>query len=400
MGRRRWIAAGAAALVALAVVVAVLASGGGSKKSPTTPQAGPQAPAREAPKGGRRKRGERAQAGLEIAVQDNAVFLERHYYDRDAAFRQARGLGVTWMRTNLLWSRVEPQQGRFDWTQYDSLVTAAHRYGVHVEMSLTGAAPAWAAGDGRVGVFRPDAAKFGTFARAAAAHFRGRVTRYSIWNEPNFVRWLQPLDEQAAIYRRLYEAGWSAVKGADPNAQVLIGETAPYAQPGKTSAPLAFLRQLACRGCAELHADGYAHHPYEFTDPPEFDYPGAQNVTIGTLARLTRSLDQLAADRLLTTPAGRALPVYLTEFGYFTSGRRALPAGLRADWLVRAYAIAARMYPRVRQMLQYLLVSPPSNSAGGNFDTGIVTQGGRPDTPFGALSTWAAREQRRGRVAR
>jgi hypothetical protein len=401
MDRRRWIAAGAAGLVALVVVVVVLASSGGSRKS--TPRGAPAQPSpaqAPAPSGGKRKRVGRVERGLEIALQDNAVFLERSYYSRDTAFAQARQLGVSWLRTNVLWSRVEPRPGAFDWSQYDSLVNAAQRFGISLEMSLTGPAPAWATGNGRVGVFRANAAKFGEFARTAAARFRGRVTRYSIWNEPNFVRWIRPLEDQAGIYRGLYLAAWSAVKGADPNAQVLIGETAPYAEPGVTTAPLAFLRQLACRGCAELRADGYAHHPYEFTDPPEFEYPGAQNVTIGTLSRLTRSLDQLAADRLLATPAGRPLPVYLTEFGYFASGRRALPAGLRADWLVRAYAIAARMYPRVRQMLQYLLVSPPSNSAGGNFDTGIVTQGGRLEAPFGALSSWAAREQRRGRVAR
>jgi Beta-galactosidase len=400
MTRRRWIAAGVAAVVAAAVVVAVLASGGGSKKTVSGPPRVPtQVPPAQRPAGGRRKTPERAERGLEIALQDNAVFLERYYYDRDIALQQARQLGVSWIRTNVLWSRVEPSPGRFDWSQYDSLVAASHRYGINVEMSLTGMAPAWATGNGHLGVFRPDAARFGQFAHAAALHFRGLVTRYSIWNEPNFVSWLRPLQEQPGIYRRLYEAGWSAVKDADPNAQVLIGETAAYAQPGKAMAPLAFLRQLACRGCTELRADGYAHHPYEFTTPPESDYPGAQNVTIGSLSRLTRTLDQLAADRLLTTPKGKPLPVYLTEFGYFASGRRALPASVRADWLVRAFEIAARLYPRVRQMLQYLLVAPPPRFAGGYFDTSIVSLAGQPEAPFAALSSWASREQRRGRVA-
>jgi hypothetical protein len=369
------LAAGAAAAVVAVVLVAVL-----------------HGPSRKAPP--------RAERGLEIALQDNAVFLERRYYDRQVAFGQARQLGVTWMRTNLLWSRVEPRPGRFDWSQYDSLVDAARKAGLSVQMSLTGPAPAWATGDGVAGVFRPDPAKFGAFARAAAEHFRGRVPRYSIWNEPNFVSWLQPLDESPAIYRQLYEAGWAAVKRADHGAQVLIGETAAYAKRGRAMAPLAFLHQVACRGCPELHADGYAHHPYEFTDPPESSYPGSGNVTIGTLDRLTRTLDALAADHLLATPEGRPLPVYLTEFGYFASGRHALPAPVRADYLVRAYAIAARAYPRVRQLLQYLLVAPPRDSPGGEFDTSIVKQSGRPEQPFSALAAWAAQEQRLGRVAR
>src|SRR5436190_3884480 len=280
MTRRRWtVAAAGLAAVAVAAVLAVVLPHGG----------GPEAPAPA------------SRRGLEIGLQDNAVFLERRYYDRTAAFGQARQLGVTWMRTNVLWSRVEQRPGSFDWSQYDSLVGAAAKAGIAVQMSLTGPAPAWATGDGLKGVFRPDPAAFGRFSRAAAEHFRGRVRRYSIWNEPNFVRWLRPLDEQAAIYRRLYQAGWAAVKHADPSAEVLIGETAAHAKRGKATAPLEFLRRVACRGCPELYADGYAHHPYEFTDPPEAPYPGPDNVTIGTLGHLTNALDVLAEQRRLAT---------------------------------------------------------------------------------------------------
>ena len=379
MNRRRWIAAGAGALaVAVTVVLVIVLPGGGG---------GRQAPPR-------------AQKGFEIALQDNGVFLERNYYDRDAAFRQARQLGVSWMRTNALWARIEPRPGAFDWSQYDSLVDAASRAGISVEMSLTGPAPAWATGDGVRGPFRPSSAAFGRFAHEAADHFRGRVSRYSIWNEPNFVAWLRPLDEQPALYRRLYEAGWAAVKGADPGADVLIGETAAYAKRGRATAPLEFLRKVACRGCPELHADGYAHHPYEFTDPPDAPYPGPDNVTIGTLGRLTNALGQLAAQQRLATPGGLQLPVYLTEFGYFASGPHAVPAPVRADWLVGAYTIARRLYPDVRQLLQYLLVAPPRNAPGSDFDTSIVSLLGQPEEPFSALAAWAAREQRLGRVAR
>ena len=394
-------AAAAAVLVVAAGVVLALALGRGNRRGPAPTARSKPHPQAVAPGAERRRTAHRASGlhGLEIALQDNAVFLERGYYDRDVAFRQARELGVTWMRTNLLWSRVQPTPGGFDWSQYDSLVDTARRHGVSVEMSLTGPVPAWASGDGRVGPFRPDPVAFRRFARAAAMHFRNRVTRYSIWNEPNHDAWLTPAAEAPAIYRRLYEAGWSAIKAADPHAEVLFGETGAYAEAGQT-APLAFLRAVACRGCPELHADGYAHHPYEFTDPPEFSYPGADNVTIGTLGRLETALDELAAKHLLATPDGKPLPIYLTEFGYFASGRRALPASVRADWTVRAYAIALKMYPRVRQMLQYLLVSPPAHFPGGYFDTSIVSLSGRPEEPFAAVAAWASRERRAGRVAR
>jgi hypothetical protein len=370
-------------------------SGGGRRQPPRTAEAG-----------------RRARAGIEVALQDDPVFVRRDYFDRDAAFGRARQLGATWLRVNALWARVAgrsatrsraPARPVYDWTSYDVAVTAARAHGMNVEMTLTGPAPAWATRDGRVGVDRPDARLFAGFARAAATHFRGLVHRYSIWNEPNHVAWIAPLGAAPSVYRRLYEAGWSAIRSADPRAAVLIGETASFARPGKVVAPLRFLRAVACATptyrpagrCRPLRSDGYAHHPYDFAGPPERSYPGVDNVTIGTLDRLAGALDRLAAARLLSTPGGRALPVYLTEFGYFRSGPRALAPATRAAYLGRAFEIAARGYPRVRQMLQYLLVSPPPGYPGGWFDTSVVSRAGAPEPAFESLRRWARTEPHR-----
>ena len=84
---------------------------------------------------------------------------------------------------------------------------------------------------------------------------------------------------------------------------------------------------------------------------------------------------RLAAAGLLSTPAGHPLPVYLTEFGYYRSGPHALAPDTRAAYLVRAFGIAARLYPRVRQILQYLLVAPPPGYPGGRFDTSKCRRG-------------------------
>ena len=334
--------------------------------------------------------GPRAPQRIEIGLEDDPVFVRRDYYDRELAFAQARRLGVSWLRVVVPWHTVAARAG-YDWTVYDGLVSASRAHGMHVEMVLAGPAPAWATADGRVGVDRPDAGRFAGFARSAARHFRGLISRYSIWNEPNHVAWLAPLRDAPGVYRRLYEAGWQAIKRADPTAQVLIGETSPYGRPGKVTPPLRFLRAVVCASghCRPLHADGYAHHPYDFVHPPERPYPGADNVTVGSLPRLTFALDRLARAGLLSTPGGAPLPMYLTEFGYFRSGARALPPGTRAAYLVRAFAIAARAYPRVRQMLQYLLVAPPRGYPGGNFDTSLLTQSGAPTPAFRALEAWA-----------
>ena len=240
-----------------------------------------------------------------------------------------------------------------------------------------------------MGVHNPNVQEYAAFVRAAAAHFRGRVDRYSIWNEPNHVAWLRPHRKAPSIYRRLYVAGYAAVKSVDPGAQVLIGETSPYAKKRAAMAPIRFLRGAACvdsrwrlRCRSGLVADGYAHHPYEFEHAPRFRYPGRDNATIGTLGRLTGALDRLKKSRALRPGAGRSVDLYLTEFGYFGTGRRRIAEAKRVKYLRQAYGIAF-LHPRVRQLLQYQLVSPPVRYT--TFDTALLGRDGRLTRVYDAL---------------
>ena len=366
-----------------------------------------------------------AARGMEVSLQDDPVFLQRDYYDRDRALQQARELGVTRLRVNLGWSRVldsaqaksrtVPTAPDYHFGAFDDLIDAAAGYGIRVQITIVPPVPAFAAGDGDVGVERPNAALFGRFVRSVAEHFRGRVDRYAIWNEPNHVGWLTPQRTAATQYRELYRAGYAAVKRVDASAQVLIGELVPYKNGSRSSAPLDFLRKLTCTratagfpgskayrvrrsgGCPVLRADGIAHHPYDYQGPPERSYPGNDNVTIGTLARLTTALDALARVRALATPERDPLPVYLTEFGYFGAGRYMHPDARRASYLRRAFQIAQRN-PSVRQVVQYVLVRPPPRYPGGYFDMSLVLRDGTELAPFTALAKWARSAAARGYV--
>ncbi len=102
-----------------------------------------------------------------------------------------------------------------------------------------------------------------------------------------------------------------------------------------------------------------------------------------------RALDRLAASGALRDGLGRALDVWVTEFGYFQITDRALPPARRADYVRRAFELAASRYPRVRQLLQYLLVSPPEGFPGGRFDTSLLTRDGRPTPAFEALRAFS-----------
>jgi hypothetical protein len=389
-----------------------------------------------------------AAKGMEVAVQDDPVFLSQSYYDREHALQQAHDMGATRVRVNMIWANVvnapkdltQPVPVVYNWEPYDALVDAAARYGIRVQFTVTGAAPAWATSNRKSGVYGPKASSYGDFTRAVATHFKGRVDRYSVWNEPNYVSWMQPFDKAPALYRELYQAGYKQIKRADKNALVLMGETAPYAIRKRSIAPLEFLRDVTCatgktgadsgsgaldpgvdpnetttarvrsaaaktkppkltRGpCKPLKADGYAHHPYDYRHKPDYAYKGADNATLGSLSRLTGTLQSLAKIRALTTTAGKKpLPVYLTEYGYFQSGKYAIDPNLRSTYLRQAYTMAQRD-KSVMQMLQFSLITPPENFPGGYFDLSLVRQDGSGTPGYDALRGWAATAGKRGQI--
>jgi hypothetical protein len=363
----------------------------------------------------------RAARGMEVALQDDAVFVSQSYFDRTRAFALARSLGVTRLRVNANWaflmphdqaySPTKPATVTYTFNQIDSAIDAAARYGIRVHLSLTGPAPAWATSDHRVGPVRPNAAEFAQFAAAAARHFRGRVDRYSIWNEPNWHSWLGPLNSSPALYRALYVGGYRAIKAQDGRAKVLIGETAPYAQRGRAIAPIRFLRAVTCvnagyrrvRRCSRLRADGYAHHPYDFTHSARFRFPGRDNATMATLSNLTRALDRLSRAGVLRPTRGRRMPVYLTEYGYFASGARHLAWRQAVTYLKQGWDLALRN-SRVRSQLQYLLVSPPPGSPYRFFDLGLLSANGSKYPTYNALRSWYRKNRRKvkrlgGRIA-
>jgi hypothetical protein len=360
-----------------------------------------------------------AAPGLEVAVQDDGHLLSDNFGDRAPALDAATALGGLYVRANVAWagaapsphSRRAPATPVYDFARYDRLIDEAADRGLRMQLTLTGPAPAWASGANKLGLDRPDAKRFGAFAAQAAAHFRGRVTRYSVWNEPNWHGWLRPericrrgrcTKTAARRYRALYVAAYAAVKRADPAARVWIGETSPNLRKGRSgvplsTAPLKFLREMTCRdgivkGCrGTLKADGYAHHPYEFTHAPTWRDPNRDNVTIGTLGRMRSALGKLSRAHSLRYTGAGPMPVYLTEFAYFSSGARSLPQAKRAHYTQQALAIALAA-PGVRQLLYYQMLDPPAGVA---WRSGLMDPAGRPHPVFGAVRDFLTRNAAR-----
>jgi hypothetical protein len=352
----------------------------------------------------------RASATMEIGLQDDAVFIDQYYYGRGPGLDRAAELGVTSIRANMIWSRVlgrqatqrtRPSTPRYDFSRFDALVAEARARGMRVQLALTGTAPRWATRDRRVSNRGPSVREFGRFASAVARHFRGRVARYSIWNEPNWHTWLNPGRTAAAQYRSLYLASYKAIKRADRRAEVIFGELAPQARRAASYAPLRFMRDVLCidsrgrkrRSCGILRADGVSLHPYDYRHAPTARRIPRDDVTVATVSRLTGQLARFRRAKALATPGGKQPPVHLTEFAYFATGPLKLSASRRARYIPQAFSIARRNR-HVAQMLYYGLVQNPRVQ----WNTGLLKPDGSPEAPFTALRDWVARERQAGRL--
>jgi hypothetical protein len=312
-----------------------------------------------------------ANAALNVGIEDEDVFLNNNStVSPEAGYAMLDDLGISTMRVLLTQRSVQDGSG-FDFSKYTAFLQMAKLHGVDVQVVLVGNHP------------RVNVSSFRRFAGAAAQALQGGVTFYSIWNEPNLNQWISG-SNKGATYRRLYAAGYQAIKSNDPSAKILIGETSPNGTKGIT--PLKFIRQLACvddkyrplRGkrCSRLKSNGYAHHPYAFGVSPRQSDQGPDNATIGTLRNLQRALKKTRREIAGTNG------IYLTEFGYLATKRRGLPESRRAAYLKQGYAIA-RHTRGVKEMVQYLLVQPPRR--GSAFTTGVVSAAGDPLPSYSAL---------------
>ena len=311
-------------------------------------------------------------SAFRVGIQDDQAFVLAPPAQRAQAFAHAKAIGATYLRINLVWESYRND----GFGPYDRAINAARARGMRVQLTVTGNPSYVNGGRGYIGR-RPIVARYTRWIARVARHFRGRVFAYAIWNEPNLGLFFLPQGAAGQrLYGKLYRAAYRAVKRADRRAKVLIGETAP------SNKPLRFLAG-ATRGGRVL-ADGWAHHPYQFvkTVPgrPEARYTGISNV-----AKMKRELRRLAARRQLSTPSGRPLPLYFTEFGYPVQGAYygIFSESMRADYALRSMRIARAAGAQV--MTWYQLYRPSGTAQKTLWDTGLISPDGTESLVFQRL---------------
>lgn len=241
-------------------------------------------------------------------------------------------LGLSRLRLDFDWSRIEWSPGRYDWEQTDRIVDHANRRGITVH-GLLAYTPDWARPAGTSDKRPPtDPALFADFAATTAARYQPMgVTSWEIWNEPNVEQFWEPEADPEA-YARLFTAAVEAIRSADADAVVVTGGLAPARDRGEDLSAETFLHRMFDTLEPGL-VDAVAVHPYSHPTRPS-NRSKAWNL----FGRLPAVRD------IVAEAAGRPVPLWLTEFGAPTgTAEQAVSNSEQAAIVVEALQCAGRL---------------------------------------------------------
>ncbi len=240
----------------------------------------------------------------EVGISPGSSILSSSDEELNADLDAIEELGATWIRLDIDWSRIEPEQGRWQWDDTDRVVLAARERGLDV-LGLLAYSASWARPTDTSNKHGPDdVAAFARFAATAAERYRDDgVITWEIWNEPNSADFWQPEPDPTA-YAELVMASTEAIRNVSPDALVMTGGLAPAPdEPPDYWSPARFLEAMYDT-LPPATVDAVAIHPYSFPADPTDDTKSWN---------LYAQLPELR--RLVERAEGAPTPLWLTEFG-------------------------------------------------------------------------------------
>lgn len=194
--------------------------------------------------------------------------LDRQHFDPARTYALAAELGVKWARCQTGWARCEKAKGAYDFGWLDEVVDGLLKIGIQPWFNLGYGNPLYtpkadATAVGWVPVFDEAAlAGWKAFTERLAEHFKGRVTHWEIWNEPNITAFWKPGKPDAASYVKLVEQTAPLIRARVPGAVIVGGAYAGI--------PMDFYAACLEAGLGK-HVDRISYHPYRAVPEKGYD---------------------------------------------------------------------------------------------------------------------------------
>lgn len=243
-----------------------------------------------------------------IAAGGGLSFLPQN--DLDQYFLTLQSLGVQWIRWDIDWSTVQSKNSTtYKWEGSDRVAATAKRYGIN-SLGIITYSPKWATNPTCLAKSHcepADPKEFGRFAGVVALRYKGLITHWEIWNEPNYAFFWGP-KPNAEKYTEVLKESYLEIKKVNPTAIVLSGGLASAGDKGDGSIPpLMFVRALYELGANE-YFDIVSIHPYTYPVLPKYK------------VWWNRWQEILPIRKLMVDNGDAIKKIWITEFGVPTGG--------------------------------------------------------------------------------
>jgi hypothetical protein len=300
----------------------------------------------------------------------NIHFVTGHERDLDLI----AAAGFRFIRMDFGWAGIETSKGRYDWSEYEELLSNLDRRGIRAVFILDYSNPLYEPEVTSINPLthqthqttaspqHPESINaYAAWAAAAAKHFQGRHILWELWNEPNIDFWSPKPD--ASQYTALALAAAKSIREADPRATI-IG-------PASSGFPWDFLEVFLKSGVLE-YLDAVSVHPYrEPKRPPE--------TAAGDYQRLRNLIERYAPSAKKQT-----IPILSGEWGY-SSNLRGVSIDTQAAFAARQQLI--NLYHGVPLSIWYDWQNDGPDPGENEHNFGTVTQELNPKPAYMAIQT-------------
>ncbi len=203
--------------------------------------------------------------------------IQVHPYnvDLNQLVSAVQGLGFPWVKFQVPWYWIEPQQGQPNWNAYglENAVNAFHNAGIKILLSVV-AAPKWSRSIHEEAGPPDDYNLYADFVSRLSQHFKGRIKAIEVMNETNLKReWNTGRPLSAAEYVDLLCRAYSSIKAVDPSIIVVSGAPTPTGWNDGIVAidDVQYLQQMyraGLKGCS----DAVGVHPSGYNNPPDVNW--------------------------------------------------------------------------------------------------------------------------------
>jgi hypothetical protein len=196
-----------------------------------------------------------------VGIADPYLYGETQA-DINRSLDAMQSLGVQNVRIMIPWAGVEPSNGVYNWTAVDRVVNSAAARNMGV-LGFINSTPYWAATNKIALSGQPNPNVYAAFAGTVAQRYKGKISAYEVWNEPNSYKFFSPID--ATKYTQMLKAAYGTIKAQDPSALVIggvVGSVTSFF--GLTLSPVTFVDEMYKAG-AKGYFDALSFHPYNYT---------------------------------------------------------------------------------------------------------------------------------------